>query len=149
MAISKLLEDKLALLPDQPGCYIMKDHQGSILYVGKAKVLKNRVRSYFHGVHDHKTTRLVQHIHDFEFIATDSEKESLLLETRICRRIELPSSMTVSPDKSVIEIFGALALITSLNELESNSWTDESKGIIPSNDIFVGPSLISSNNCWT
>ena len=57
--ISQHLQDKLALLPDQPGCYIMKDEKGKILYVGKAKVLKNRVRSYFHGVHDNKTTRLV------------------------------------------------------------------------------------------
>lgn len=78
--ISQHLQDKLALLPDQPGCYIMKDEKGKILYVGKAKVLKNRVRSYFHGVHDNKTTRLVSHIRDFEFIVTGSEKEALLLK---------------------------------------------------------------------
>ena len=59
MAISELLKNKLALLPDKPGCYIMKDKKGRILYVGKAKVLKNRVRSYFQGVHVNKTTRLV------------------------------------------------------------------------------------------
>ena len=100
MAISKLLEDKLALLPDQPGCYIMKDHQGSILYVGKAKVLKNRVRSYFHGVHDHKTTRLVQHIHDFEFIVTDSEKESLLLEINLIKKHRPPYNILLMDDSS-------------------------------------------------
>ncbi len=53
--ITEHLHHKLSLLPDKPGCYIMKDENGSILYVGKAKVLKNRVRSYFHGAHDMKT----------------------------------------------------------------------------------------------
>ncbi|MFP3490728.1 GIY-YIG nuclease family protein, partial [Staphylococcus sp. SIMBA_130] len=52
------LKNKLAILPDQPGCYLMKDRQGTIIYVGKAKVLKNRVRSYFSGSHDGKTQRL-------------------------------------------------------------------------------------------
>ena len=65
MEISKHLQDKLALLPEQPGCYIMKDEHQNILYVGKAKILKNRVRSYFHGSHDFKTTRLVERIRDF------------------------------------------------------------------------------------
>ena len=75
MSVSKHLQDKLALLPDSPGCYIMKDENQNILYVGKAKVLKNRVRSYFHGTHNNKTTRLVSHIRDFEFIVTGSEKD--------------------------------------------------------------------------
>lgn len=48
------LKEKLAILPDQPGCYLMKDRQGTVIYVGKAKVLKNRVRSYFTGSHDGK-----------------------------------------------------------------------------------------------
>ena len=74
MSVSKHLQDKLALLPDSPGCYIMKDENQNILYVGKAKVLKNRVRSYFHGTHNNKTTRLVSHIRDFEFIVTGSER---------------------------------------------------------------------------
>ena len=63
----------------------MKDENQNILYVGKAKVLKNRVRSYFHGTHNNKTTRLVSHIRDFEFIVTGSEKEALLLEIHILR----------------------------------------------------------------
>lgn len=100
MAISKHLQDKLALLPDQPGCYIMKDEQGHILYVGKAKVLKNRVRSYFHGQHDHKTTRLVQHIYDFEFIVTDSEKESLLLEINLIKKHRPPYNILLMDDSS-------------------------------------------------
>ena len=66
------LKEKLAILPDQPGCYLMKDQQGTIIYVGKAKVLKNRVRSYFTGSHDGKTLRLVGEIVDFEYIVTSS-----------------------------------------------------------------------------
>ncbi len=86
MSVSKHLQDKLALLPDSPGCYIMKDENQNILYVGKAKVLKNRVRSYFHGTHNNKTTRLVSHIRDFEFIVTGSEKEALLLEINLIKK---------------------------------------------------------------
>ncbi|MBP3853258.1 MAG: excinuclease ABC subunit C, partial [Erysipelotrichaceae bacterium] len=100
MEISKHLQDKLALLPDQPGCYIMKDEQANVLYVGKAKVLKNRVRSYFHGRHDHKTTRLVQHIRDFEFIVTDSEKESLLLEINLIKKHRPPYNILLMDDSS-------------------------------------------------
>lgn len=98
--ISKHLQDKLALLPDSPGCYIMKDERGKILYVGKAKVLKNRVRSYFHGVHDNKTTRLVARIRDFEFIVTSSEKESLLLEINLIKKHTPPFNIMFMDDKS-------------------------------------------------
>lgn len=100
MTISKHLQDKLALLPDQPGCYIMKDENQNILYVGKAKVLKNRVRSYFHGSHDNKTTRLISHIQDFEFIVTDSEKESLLLEINLIKKHHPPYNIMLMDDKS-------------------------------------------------
>lgn len=99
MAISKLLQDKLALLPDQPGCYIMKDEEKNILYVGKAKVLKNRVRSYFHGVHNNKTTKLVSHIHDFEYIVTGSEKEALLLEINLIKKHRPPFNIMFMDDK--------------------------------------------------
>ena len=99
MAISKLLQDKLALLPDLPGCYIMKDVEDHILYVGKAKVLKNRVRSYFHGVHNNKTTKLVSHIHDFEFIVTGSEKEALLLEINLIKKHRPPFNIMFMDDK--------------------------------------------------
>lgn len=98
--ISQHLQDKLALLPDQPGCYIMKDENQNILYVGKAKVLKNRVRSYFHGVHDNKTTRLVSHIRDFEFIVTGSEKEALLLEINLIKKHTPPFNIMFMDDKS-------------------------------------------------
>lgn len=100
MAVSEHLQDKLLLLPDKPGCYIMKDQKGNILYVGKAKVLKNRVRSYFHGVHDNKTSRLVSHIYDFEFIVTGSEKEALLLEINLIKENMPPYNIMFMDDKS-------------------------------------------------
>ncbi|MBQ0065526.1 MAG: excinuclease ABC subunit UvrC [Firmicutes bacterium] len=100
MAISKNLQDKLALLPDSPGCYIMKDENGEILYVGKAKVLKNRVRSYFHGTHNYKTTKLVSKIRDFEFICTASEKESLLLEINLIKKHRPPFNIMLMDDTS-------------------------------------------------
>ena len=75
--MNQLIKQKLAILPDQPGCYLMKDRQGTIIYVGKAKVLKNRVRSYFTGTHNAKTQRLVSEIEDFEYIITSSNKEVL------------------------------------------------------------------------
>ena len=72
------IKKKLALLPLKPGCYLMKDITGTIIYVGKAKKLKNRVSSYFNGTKYGKTKILVSNIHDFEYIVTSSEKEALL-----------------------------------------------------------------------
>lgn len=108
MAVSKHLQDKLSLLPEQPGCYIMKDEKGKILYVGKAKVLKNRVRSYFTGVHNNKTTRLVSHIRDFEYIVTGSEKEALLLEINLIKKHRPPFNIMFMDDKMYpyIEVSG-------------------------------------------
>lgn len=82
------IEQKLALLPDQPGSYQMKDINGKIIYVGKAKNLKNRVRSYFKGEHTGKTAQLVENIADFDFIVTSSEKESLLLEVTLIQKYQ-------------------------------------------------------------
>ena len=79
------IKDKLSLLPMQPGCYLMKDKDGTVIYVGKAKKLKNRVHSYFVGAHDYKTTKLVSEIVDFEYIVTGSEKEALLLEINLIK----------------------------------------------------------------
>src|SRR5690606_1270913 len=83
---NELIQHKLAILPDQPGCYLMKDRQNTIIYVGKAKVLKNRVRSYFTGSHDAKTQRLVGEIVDFEYIVTNSEKEALILALNLLKK---------------------------------------------------------------
>lgn len=60
--MNEIIKEKLAVLPAQPGCYLMKDKHHTIIYVGKSKLLKNRVRSYFTGAHDRKTQRLVQEI---------------------------------------------------------------------------------------
>jgi excinuclease ABC subunit C len=68
-----IIEERLALLPDSPGSYQMKDKNGKIIYVGKAKNLKNRVRSYIHGAHNVNTTKFVSEIKDFTFVITSSE----------------------------------------------------------------------------
>lgn len=79
------IKHKLSLLPLEPGCYLMKNEQGTVIYVGKAKKLKNRVSSYFNGVHNYKTTKLVSEIVDFDYIVTQSEKEALLLEINLIK----------------------------------------------------------------
>lgn len=99
MPLTDHIQKKLELLPDGPGCYIMKDASQEILYVGKAKVLKNRVRSYFHGVHNNKTTKLVARIEDFEFIRTSTEKEALLLEINLIKKYRPPFNIMFMDDK--------------------------------------------------
>ena len=83
--MNQLIKNKLSLLPMLPGCYLMKDKNNNVIYVGKAKKLKNRVSSYFSGVHNYKTTKLVSEIEDFDYIVTDSEKEALLLEINLIK----------------------------------------------------------------
>ncbi|MBQ1827019.1 MAG: excinuclease ABC subunit C [Erysipelotrichaceae bacterium] len=81
-----MLENKLSTMPHNPGCYLMKDKNGTVIYVGKAKDLHKRVNQYFVGVHDNKTTKLVSNIVDFEYIVTPSEKESLILEYNLIKQ---------------------------------------------------------------
>ena len=83
--MNNLIKSKLELLPTSPGCYIHKDKNDTIIYVGKAKNLRNRVRSYFRGSHDTKTEALVSEIVDFEFIVTESNIEALLLEINLIK----------------------------------------------------------------
>ncbi|AZP96288.1 excinuclease ABC subunit C [Latilactobacillus curvatus] len=83
---SEHIEHKLALLPALPGCYIMKDINAKIIYVGKAKNLKNRVRSYFKSSHEGKTAKLVSEIVDFETIITSTNKEAFLLEITLIQK---------------------------------------------------------------
>ena len=83
---SEYLEHKLALLPDAPGCYLMKDAHGEIIYVGKAKNLKNRVRSYFKSSHTGKVAKMVATVADFETIVTSTNKESFLLEITLIQK---------------------------------------------------------------
>ena len=98
--MNEQIRNKLALLPAQPGCYLMKDRQGTIIYVGKAKVLKNRVRSYFTGSHDGKTLRLVNEIEDFEYIVTSSDMEALLLEINLIKKYDPKYNVMLKDDKT-------------------------------------------------
>ncbi|WP_416325348.1 excinuclease ABC subunit UvrC [[Eubacterium] hominis] len=100
MANMAKIQDKLAILPALPGCYLMKNKDGDIIYVGKAKKLKNRVRQYFVGAHDFKTTRLVSNIDDFEYIVTGSEKEALLLEINLIKKHTPPYNIMFMDDKT-------------------------------------------------
>lgn len=94
------IKHKLELLPDSPGCYLHKDKNGTIIYVGKAKNLKNRVRSYFRGSHDTKTELLVSEIEDFEFIVTESNIEALLLEINLIQENLPKFNIKLKDDKS-------------------------------------------------
>ena len=84
--MNQTIKAKLELLPDSPGCYLHKDKNGTVIYVGKAKNLKNRVRSYFHGSHNTKTELLVSEIEDLEWIVVGSNIESLVLEINLIQR---------------------------------------------------------------
>src|SRR5690625_2386520 len=94
------IKAKLAVLPTQPGCYLMKDRHQTIIYVGKSKALKNRVRSYFTGANDRKTQRLVQEITDFEYIVTSSEIEALILEMNLIKKYDPKYNVMLKDDKS-------------------------------------------------
>lgn len=98
--MNEIIQEKLAVLPAKPGCYLMKDKHGTIIYVGKSKLLKNRVRSYFTGAHDHKTQRLVQEIVDFEYIITSSEIEALILEMNLIKKYDPKYNVMLKDDKS-------------------------------------------------
>ena len=98
--MNNLIKLKLELLPTSPGCYIHKDKNGTIIYVGKAKNLRNRVRSYFRGSHDTKTEALVSEIVDFEFIVTESNIEALLLEINLIKENKPKYNIMLKDDKS-------------------------------------------------
>ena len=98
--MNNLIKSKLELLPTSPGCYIHKDKNGTIIYVGKAKNLRNRVRSYFRGSHDTKTEALVSEVVDFEFIVTESNIEALLLEINLIKENKPKYNIMLKDDKS-------------------------------------------------
>ncbi|MGT2846379.1 excinuclease ABC subunit UvrC [Streptococcus massiliensis] len=98
--MNNMIKSKLELLPASPGCYIHKDKNGTIIYVGKAKNLRNRVRSYFRGSHDTKTEALVSEIVDFEFIVTESNIEALLLEINLIKENKPKYNIMLKDDKS-------------------------------------------------
>ncbi|WP_280769841.1 excinuclease ABC subunit UvrC [Salipaludibacillus daqingensis] len=94
------LKEKIQLLPAQPGCYLMKNKHGTVIYTGKAKVLRNRVRSYFTGAHDKKTQRLVSEITDFEYIVTSSNLEALVLEQNLIKKYQPRYNVLLKDDKT-------------------------------------------------
>jgi excinuclease ABC subunit C len=100
MLEQETIRHKLSLLPDKPGCYLMKNAEGAIIYVGKAKVLKNRVRSYFRGSHDAKTQLLVSEIRDFEYIVTSSNMEALILECNLIKKHHPRYNVLLKDDKT-------------------------------------------------
>src|SRR5690625_1320245 len=94
------IKEKVSVLPTKPGCYLMKDKHGTVIYVGKSKSLRNRVRSYFTGAHDQKTQRLVQEIVDFEYIVTSTEIDALVLEMNLIKKHDPKYNVLLKDDKS-------------------------------------------------
>ncbi len=94
------IKTKLSLVPKKPGCYQMKDEYGNIIYVGKAKILANRLKSYFTGSHDAKTTKMVQNVYDFEYIITSSELEAFLLELNFIKEHRPKYNILLMDDKT-------------------------------------------------
>ena len=97
-----LIEQRLQVTPERPGVYLMKDARGSVLYVGKASVLRNRLRTYFGAPSSqaNKTRRMMGHVHDFEYIVTDSEAEALILENTLIKRYRPRYNARLKDDKT-------------------------------------------------
>ena len=98
--IKQKIKEKLSLVPEKPGCYQMKNIDGIIIYVGKAKKLKRRLSSYFRGFHTGKTAKLVSEIYDFEYIVVESEIESLILENNLIKKYDPKYNILLRDDKS-------------------------------------------------
>ena len=94
------IKTKLSLVPKLPGCYQMIDKNKEIIYVGKAKILQNRLRSYFSGTHDAKTTRMLMDVVDFEYIITKTETEAFLLECNFIKEYRPKYNILLMDDKS-------------------------------------------------
>ena len=95
-----MIKEKLALVPNQPGCYLMKNKDDVIIYVGKAKKLKNRLSSYYRGEHTGKTAKLDSEIVDFEYIVVGSETESFILELNLIKKHDPKYNILLRDDKS-------------------------------------------------
>ncbi len=94
------MKDKLKIIPEKPGCYLMKDINGHIIYVGKAKNLKRRVNSYFNKIQTGKTKALVDNINDFEYIVTNNETESFILEITLIKKYNPKYNILLKDDKT-------------------------------------------------
>lgn len=95
-----MIHEKLKLLPNKPGCYLMKNKDNVVIYVGKAKNLKNRVSSYFRGEKTGKTKKLVSEIVDFEYVVVESETESFILEINLIKKYDPKYNILLRDDKS-------------------------------------------------
>lgn len=115
------MKEKLKLIPEKPGCYLMKNSDGIIIYVGKAKNLKRRVNSYFNKIHTGKTKVLVEQITDFEYIVTNSETESLILEINLIKRYNPKYNILLKDDKTYPYIVLTSDKYPSLNIVRSKS----------------------------
>ena len=119
--IRQKIKQKLSLVPNKPGCYQMKNKDGIIIYVGKAKKLKNRLSSYFRGTHYGKTAKLVSEIVDFEYIVVESEIESLILENNLIKKYDPKYNILLRDDKSypyiefLTEDVPKLSIVRNLN----------------------------------
>lgn len=98
--ILERIKTKLSLVPKKPGCYQMYNKDGEIIYVGKAKILQNRLKSYFTGSHDAKTTRMLQDVVNFEYIITHSELEAFLLESNFIKKNRPKYNILLMDDKT-------------------------------------------------
>ncbi len=122
-----MIQEKLKLLPDKPGCYLIKNKDGVIIYVGKAKNLKNRVTSYFRGEKEGKTKKLVSEIVDFEYVVVSSETESLILEINLIKKYDPKYNILLRDDKSYpyIELTNEkiprLLVVRNLNKKKNKS----------------------------
>ncbi|RMF59451.1 MAG: excinuclease ABC subunit C, partial [Calditrichaeota bacterium] len=102
MAVDERLQEKLDNLSRKPGCYLFKDKTGKVIYIGKAKVLRNRVRSYFQSGRSEgpKLARLKARIADFDVIVTDTEMEALILEMNLIKEYKPRYNINLKDDKS-------------------------------------------------
>ncbi len=120
------IKKKLSLVPNKPGCYQMKNKDGIIIYVGKAKKLKNRLASYFRGTHTGKTAKLVSEIVDFEYIVVGTETESLVLELNLIKKYDPKYNILLRDDKTYpyIELTSEkvpkLAVVRNVNRRRKN-----------------------------
>ena len=123
-----MIKEKLLTLPKLPGCYLMKDKTGKVIYVGKAINLFNRVNSYFRGAHDYKTTKLVLNIADFDYIVTKSEKEALILEYNLIKQYDPYFNIVFKDDKSYPYILLADSKEPYLSIIRINKKSKKVKG---------------------
>ena len=124
--IMDYIRQKLSLVPNKPGCYQMKNKDGIIIYVGKAKKLKNRLSSYFRGTHTGKTAKLVSEITDFEYIVVETEAESLVLELNLIKKYDPKYNILLRDDKSypyielTLEDVPKLQVVRNINRRRKN-----------------------------